>query len=301
MATTLADLKQRVKNNLYSSAPHEHPFVALLNESGFDATETDVTLDTNVGASFTAGDVLEIEAEQMFVVSVSGDVLTVVRGWNGTTGAAHADNTPMTKNPRFTDQMIEDAILGVVSEFEDWGVHAFGTGSLTLVANQTYYDLTDTDINEPLGVLSVYYPATTSLIPVELPFRWIDKLHTTVSTTGHGLHLWNWGDKKAGDTVYYTYAQDITTTTTLSDHQDQLLVAGATAAMLGATIGPATHDPGARTDRTVSPGQTSRDVRYWQSVWFIGMRAEAAHLAVERARFKPSNSVRLRRAQRWRS
>ncbi|NIS19485.1 MAG: hypothetical protein GWN18_05815, partial [Thermoplasmata archaeon] len=54
---TLADLRQRVKNNLYSTAPHEHPFVTLLNESGFDATETDVTLDTNEGANFSQGDI----------------------------------------------------------------------------------------------------------------------------------------------------------------------------------------------------------------------------------------------------
>ncbi len=297
---TLADLRQRVKNNLYSTAPHEHPFVTLLNESGFDATETDVTLDTNEGANFSQGDIIEMESEQLYVQSVSGDTLTVIRGWNGTTGAAHSDNTPIFKNPRFTSDQIDQALVSVANGFEDWGIHGFGTGSITLVENQTYYDLTDTDIAEQRGVLAVYYAGATTLLPTHLPFRYFNNLDSNVSTTGHGLHLWEWGDKKATETVYYTYAQELTTTSALSAHQEELLVVGATALILGASIGPATHDPGARTDRTVNPGQTSRDVRFWQGQWFIMVRAEASHVQTERQRFT-LGGVRQRRAQRWKN
>jgi len=295
---TLADLQQRVKNNLYSQAPHEHPFVTLLNESGFDASETNVTLDTGMGASFVTGDVLEIEDEQMYVVSVSSDILTVIRGWNGTTGATHNQNTPMYKNPRFTQQMLEDYILEVVNSFEDWGVHGFGTGSGTLVATQTYYDITESDVLEEFGVLQVYYPEDTSLLPLPLPFRYVNGLHATVSTSGHGLHLWERGQLTSTGTFYYTYAQQLTSTSSLSVHQEGLLVTGASAMALGATIGPATHDPGARTDRTVSPGQTSRDVRFWQGKWFTEVRAEAARIALERSKFKVG-TMRGKRGQRW--
>ncbi|MCI0529089.1 MAG: hypothetical protein L0Y56_16760, partial [Nitrospira sp.] len=73
---------------------------------------------------------------------------------------------------------------------------------------------------------------------------------------------------------------------------------GAVANLLGATISPATHDPGARTDRTVQPGQTSRDVRYFQGRFITEARQEAAILAVERQHLLKKNP-RYARARRW--
>lgn len=294
----LADLRQRIYDNLYSSAPHEHPFVTLLNEAGFDATETDVTLDAGVGGSFVAGDVMEIEDEQMLVTSMSTDVATVIRGWNNTTGAVHAENVPITKNPRFTRAAILNALVGAAGILEAWGVHGFGTGTDDFVENQTYYDLTDTDIADLWGVLQVYYPQDTTLLPIALPFRYFKEIHTTVSATGQGLHLWERGQLGITDTFYYTYASVLAYTSTLTAAQEELIVLGATTTLLGGTIGPSTHDPGARTDRTVAPGQTSRDVRFFQGQFFIQVRVEAARLAVERDKFT-LGTVRGRRARRW--
>jgi hypothetical protein len=74
------------------------PFTTLLAESGFDNSETDLTVTTSTGQYFRKGDVLGIYAnaagtgaiaEQVLVTAVSGDVLTIVRGHGATSGAAH--------------------------------------------------------------------------------------------------------------------------------------------------------------------------------------------------------------------
>lgn len=53
-----------------------------------DATSTTVTVDDASGLS--AGQTLRLDSEQMFVESIAGTTLTVKRGVNGTTAAAHA-------------------------------------------------------------------------------------------------------------------------------------------------------------------------------------------------------------------
>jgi hypothetical protein len=79
-----------------------------LNEA-LDTTETGV--DVVSGAAFSANDIILIEAEQMFVVSISTNTLTVTRGYNGTTAAAHVTGLnvyvyrPATDVPTATRQM----------------------------------------------------------------------------------------------------------------------------------------------------------------------------------------------------
>lgn len=53
-----------------------------------DGTATSATVSASGAVS--AGDTLKVESEQVYVESVSGTTLTIRRGMNGTTGAAHA-------------------------------------------------------------------------------------------------------------------------------------------------------------------------------------------------------------------
>jgi hypothetical protein len=75
------------------------PKTTLLDESGFDSSETDMTVTTGTGQYFRKGDILGIYAnaggtgaiaEKVLVTSVSSDVLTIVRGYGDTSGAAHS-------------------------------------------------------------------------------------------------------------------------------------------------------------------------------------------------------------------
>lgn len=297
MAVTLAQLKQRIRDNCYGPGKAT-PFVDVLAEA-LDGTETDI--DVGDAASWSVGDVVEVQetGEQCLVRSVSSPTLTVIRGWNGTTAAVAADAGVLLKNPRFSMQVISDAINSTVASLEVWGIHGFGEGQITYDADKRYFELTDTDMSEQYGVTSLYYVEDDTLIPRALPFRLgvfnIGTGHASYSE-GRGIVVLDWGTVSAGETVEYTYAKQLTATT-LSDNQAELVVLGATALVLGHSIIPRTQDPGSRTDRTVQPGQEVRDGRWFQGEFFIRARAEAAQVAVRRG--KVPGSVRINRARRW--
>jgi hypothetical protein len=62
-----------------------------LNDAAMTTTKT--TVAVNDGTQFHAGQTVLIGTEQMLVTAISGNDLTVSRALNGTTAAAHADNS----------------------------------------------------------------------------------------------------------------------------------------------------------------------------------------------------------------
>lgn len=78
------------------------PFTTLLAESGFDNSETDMTVTTGTGKYFRKGDILGVYPtgtttgafqEKVLVTAVSGDDLTIVRGYGDTSGTAALTGT----------------------------------------------------------------------------------------------------------------------------------------------------------------------------------------------------------------
>lgn len=300
---TLADIRQRVYDNLYGVFPTESPFVSQLASSHNDTATTIVVLDED---EWEVNDVVENQdtGEQMIVTAVTTNgtnTLTVVRGWNGTTAASSSgsDDT-LYKNPRFTQAQVDKQITAVLEYLEHWGIHAYGHGTITRANPKEYYELSDTDILEDIGVILVYEVEDNTELPKALTFRYQYNLGTGPSeySQGHGVFMIDWGNTADTEVVYYTYAKKLDAVTDLLARQEELVVVGATAQLLGATITPATHDPGARTDRTIAPGQTSRDVRYFQGRFITEARLETAKLVVERQNMV-HQSVRQARSRRW--
>jgi hypothetical protein len=62
-----------------------------LNDASMTTTKTTVAVDD--GTQFQSGQTVLIGTEQMLVTSISGNNLTVARALNGTSAAAHADNS----------------------------------------------------------------------------------------------------------------------------------------------------------------------------------------------------------------
>lgn len=62
-----------------------------LNDASMTTTKTTVAVDD--GTQFNIGQTILIGTEQMLVTAISGNNLTVSRALNGTTAAAHADNS----------------------------------------------------------------------------------------------------------------------------------------------------------------------------------------------------------------
>lgn len=293
---TASVIYQRVRDNLYSAVLNERPLAHTIN-GAIDSSTTSIVVHD--GTNFAAGDIIEFMAdgEQCYITTVATNTLTVIRGWGGTTKASQADDETILKNPRFTYKQIEDAVTAVLHELVTHGIHSWGTGSITLVSGQLYYNLTATDILEYPGVVAVYYADTTTSEIKPLPFKYSKGIHATLSTTGHGLTLWEYGDRSAGDALYYTYAQVIDATADLLSRQEDLVVNGATAKVLGKAIAPRSHDPGRMTDKGVKPGQDAIDARWYQAEFYMQSRAEVAQLRVE-AKHLPG-TLQLKVAGRW--
>ncbi len=292
---TQADVRQRIKNELYSIHLPLRPFVHQIN-GAILAGATAIVVDD--GGNFAAGDIIEFEdGEQAFVLSVATNTLTVIRGWNGTTAAAQADNAVILKNPRFPVALIDDKVDETLNELEGIGIWTHTTGSFALDTStpKYWYPLAETDL---IKVITVYFEKDTTLEPVALPgWKYVEGVPSAEFTQAKGLRLHNYGGLSNGDTVYYTYRQRIDAVGDLKVRQEGLAIYGAMYKLLGTEITPRTHDPGKRTDRTVQPGQESRD-----STWYLrefrrlGL-AEQAALKVEERRM--IHSTLSRRAQRW--
>ena len=74
----------------------------VTEDSGADINEgaqysaTDTTLTVTDGSKFAVGQTILIESEQLYITAISTNNLTVVRGVNGSTAAAHADSTDIS-------------------------------------------------------------------------------------------------------------------------------------------------------------------------------------------------------------
>ena len=66
--------------------------ISLLS-GAIDESDEQITVDN--GAEFNKGEVIRLSLEDMLIRNISGNLLAVTRGWNGTEKATHADDSPI--------------------------------------------------------------------------------------------------------------------------------------------------------------------------------------------------------------
>jgi hypothetical protein len=107
---TVNDLINRIRSQFRSDTGE----VGFLSTSLSDSATNLTTLATCV----YIGSVLEIENEQVYVTATpSANNYTVVRGWNGTAAAAHANSMVFYVDPRVSRKNILDTIK---EEIDSW-------------------------------------------------------------------------------------------------------------------------------------------------------------------------------------
>jgi hypothetical protein len=99
-----------------------------------DSSTTSIVLTYTPGAEIVAGVIIEIDYEQMMVVSNTTVTLTVIRGWNGTTAASHTSSTVVYVEPRFPRQAILDE---AISELRALPQTIFTTETVVLTFSST--------------------------------------------------------------------------------------------------------------------------------------------------------------------
>lgn len=64
--------------------------------------ENDATITVDSGAEFNAGEVIQIDVEDMKILKINGNFMAVERGWNGTIPALHANDSAIGVYRTFT-------------------------------------------------------------------------------------------------------------------------------------------------------------------------------------------------------
>ena len=91
------DLMYRFAGITTSSVFQSNGTTANLLAEALDSSETGVDVDD--GSVFSVNDSIRIDNEEMLITSISSNTLTVTRGQNGTSAAAHSDNASITRVP----------------------------------------------------------------------------------------------------------------------------------------------------------------------------------------------------------
>lgn len=113
--TTIATFRDRISRRLLGQ---ETPLIDRLTAAISSTSAETCTVEWG-NAGLAEGSIIEIDSEQMYVVSLSTLTVTMLRGWNGTTAATHADNSLVYINPRFT---IATLLELIEEELHSWPV-----------------------------------------------------------------------------------------------------------------------------------------------------------------------------------
>ena len=136
--STLDQIVTKTKSKLMGSVGRDK--INTLNDN-YNSSVTTLGVTYTPGAEIAPGVVIEIDYEQMMVVSNSTTTLNVIRAWNGTTAASHTANTVVYVEPRFPRQAILDEVTNELRALPQT-IFTTGTAVLTFASNTNRVDLT---------------------------------------------------------------------------------------------------------------------------------------------------------------
>jgi hypothetical protein len=135
--------------------------------------------------------VLTIDYEDIYIISVTGSGVTdSVRGWNGTTKAAHVAATALVyHNQKFPIFKVLRQMNNEVRSLTSEGIYRVRTINLSTVSGQLGYDLTgvSTDFLRVLGVQLRYLTGSTALDYTRQIQKVVRNLPATDFPSGYGM------------------------------------------------------------------------------------------------------------------
>jgi hypothetical protein len=174
--TTVATVLNRASRQMLAGVVEErNKLASSLNDSA-----TSVVLSYDLGG-FRAGSVFEIESELFYVweANTASKTLTVERGFNGTTAAAHSANVLVTLNPRFPRAQMLDAVNG---ELDD--LSSTMNGLFRVVTTDLTYNGSDRQINiTSSGTIIELLDARLRYLADDYPVLNSTRLQTGLPTT----------------------------------------------------------------------------------------------------------------------
>lgn len=136
--STLDQVVTKTKSKLMGSVGRDK--INTLSAT-YNSAATSIVVTYTPGAEISPGVVIEIDYEQMMVVSQSTTTLNVIRAWNGTTAASHTATTVIYVEPKFPRQAILDEVSNELRALPQT-IFTTGTAVLSFASNTNRVDLT---------------------------------------------------------------------------------------------------------------------------------------------------------------
>jgi hypothetical protein len=260
---------------------NDNPFTTACNEA-MDAVETDI--DVTATLKFDVGDIVEFQddGEQCLVTALfSATVLTVIRGYNGTTAATHSTGVLLCKNPVFQFVQIEQAVDAVLRGL--WP-YVYKEVNYTLTPNTNgnqWYELDDggdvasimelSSVRQAITVPGGYdelfeYGTRRTYFPVTLHFN----VPATIAGSGVALRIQVL--RNNSESIFVNGLARITaalSSTNYADFSDGLeadcVMYLAAARLIAQTdISRVTQEDITMSDESVRPGSRTSVASYWE-------------------------------------
>ena len=156
----------------------------------------------------TAGAIIEIGTELMYVTSVSGQNVTVMRGYASSAAAAsHIDNSIIRANPQYPAHMILDALNDDLNDLSAKGLYQVKTATFTYSAATQGYNLA----SDVLAVHRVTFTDESADKSEPEVRRWSLRRNRDTSTFASGVALVLADEPTSGQTVRVEYKAPFTT------------------------------------------------------------------------------------------
>jgi hypothetical protein len=158
--------------------------------SSLDSSTTTVVMSYDLGG-FRNGSVFEIESELFYVwdANPATKTITVERGFNGTTAAAHSANVLATLNPRFPRAQMFDAVNAELDDLSSTMNGLFRVASVDLNYNGSDRQIDITGATNILDLLDVRLRYLADDHPVIRGVRLQTGLPTSDFASGYTLVL----------------------------------------------------------------------------------------------------------------
>ena len=198
----------------------------LLSGTVESLNRLDGEITGGAGATFTVefppgpivpGAIIEIGTELMYVTSVSGQDVTVMRGYASSAAVGHVDNSIIRVNPQYPAHMILDALNDDLNDLSAKGLYQVKTATFTYSAATQGYNLA----SDVLAVHRVTFTDESADKSEPEVRRWSLRRNRDTSTFASGVALVLADTPTSGQTVRVEYKAPFATlpltTTALTD------------------------------------------------------------------------------------
>jgi hypothetical protein len=230
MTTAATVIDKTLRQLLSGTVEARNRLTITLNSS-----DTSVVVDYSV-EGLRAGQVCEIDSELMYIwVSDSATrTLTVQRGFNGTTAAAHTSGAIVTINPRFPRAQVLEEINNEMTDLSSPSNGLFKIETLNITYNGSDKMVNLTGATSVIDILNVSVRYLTDDYPIARKVKIVRDLPTDDFASGFALRF----DQavmpgrlrvvyKAPYTAAATEATDINTTCGIQDSVTDIVTIGA--------------------------------------------------------------------------